>query len=112
MGGSADRYERANTFGGSPLGKVESSGSREVAFNLRATQIDKVQPSHESQREEATPVLGGRVADGPVGGSNKHQEEEKASSVRDEPPSAMEEEEEDAEADRPQEFKFCYLLKM
>jgi hypothetical protein len=70
LGGSADRYERANTFGGSPMRAAEEGdqANRDAGFNLRTTQMEK-QPSVESQRDqEATPVLGGgsrRVANGP-----------------------------------------------
>ena len=42
LGGSADRYERANTFGGSPAAAQEGSG-----LHLRTTALEK-QESMES----------------------------------------------------------------
>ena len=82
-GGSADRHERANTFGGSPLERPQTG------LNLRATQP----PTHESLPDQPTPVLGGegaRVpqADGP---ESANQEEEEKGSFREGAAAAREE---------------------
>lgn len=93
---------------------AEPSG-KEGGLQLRATQLDR-QASVESDRRDgqATPVLGGgragALADGPRGGSEAQQEEEKKG--EDEEAEEAEEEPEDLEANRPQEFKFCFFIKM
>jgi hypothetical protein len=57
--------------------------------------------------EAATPVLGGRrgTANGPNSSDSPQQEEEKREDEE-------EPNEEDIEANKPQEFKFCFFLKM
>jgi hypothetical protein len=40
LGGSADRYERVQTFGGSPL-RVGAQGARDVGLKLRTTPLER-----------------------------------------------------------------------
>jgi|LauGreDrversion4_2_1035121.scaffolds.fasta_scaffold155022_2 hypothetical protein len=110
LGGSADRYERANTFGGSPSGQERGEG-----LHLRTTAVEK-HDSRDSRHEEegATPVLGGRRGGTPNGPNTSEtpvgrpeEEEEKREDAEEEEPN-----EEDVEANKPQEFKYCFFLKM
>ena len=109
LGGSADRYERVQTFGGSPL-RVGAQGARDGTLKIRTTPLER-NPTEEDVR--ATPAFfGGQrpsaaVEDGP---RSQLQEEEKKEgeeeSVAETPA------EEDFEANKPQELKFCFFLKM
>ena len=97
-GGSAERYERIPTFGGSPL-RVGAQGARDGSLQLRATLLER-QATEEDIA--ATPAF--------QGPRSNQQEEEKKEGEDD---SAVETPaEEDIEANRPQELKFCFFLKM
>ena len=111
IGGSADRYERIQTFGGSPL-RHGAQGARDGSLKLRTTPLERQATEEDVAHTPA--FFGGQrntaaVEDGPR--SQQQEEEEKKEGEEDsvtQTPAA----EEDFEANRPQELKFCYFLKM